>query len=135
MTRTIRILLIALFAETITVGVWNALFPASFYRNVPTVDLTPPFSEHFARDFGTAFIGIAIVLAAAAWRPESILVIPAAAAYGAFAVPHVVFHASHLDHASPGEAWLLNLVNAAVAVIALLVIVLAVLRGRRWKSR
>jgi hypothetical protein len=29
---------------------------------VPTVDLTPPYSEHLFRDFGGATLGIAVVI-------------------------------------------------------------------------
>ncbi|MEV4623902.1 hypothetical protein AB0J74_34985 [Asanoa sp. NPDC049573] len=34
------------------VGFWNRAFPESFYDTFPTVTLTPPLSEHYARDFG-----------------------------------------------------------------------------------
>ena len=50
----------------LALGTWMLLFPESFYRDVPTVDLTPPFSEHLFRDFGGATLGLALVLAAAA---------------------------------------------------------------------
>ncbi len=45
---------------------WTLLFPESFYADVPTVDLTPPFSEHLFRDFGGTTVGLAVVLTAAA---------------------------------------------------------------------
>jgi hypothetical protein len=57
-------------------GLWTLLFPASFYADVPTIELTPPFSEHLFRDFGGATLGLAVVLTAAAMtllssRPSS----------------------------------------------------------------
>ena len=58
----IRVLLAVLFLETLVVGGWNALAPESFYRLVPTVDLTPPFSEHYATDFGWTQLGICLLL-------------------------------------------------------------------------
>lgn len=30
-------------------GLWQLVLPASFYRNFPTVDLAPPYSEHLMR--------------------------------------------------------------------------------------
>ena len=30
-------------------GLWTLVFPMSFYANVPTVDLTPPFRRESAR--------------------------------------------------------------------------------------
>lgn len=51
MTVFIRIGLALLFVNELVVGAWNAIWPEGFYRYFPTVDLTPPFSEHYARDF------------------------------------------------------------------------------------
>ena len=135
MTIIIRIGLAILFVDNAVVGAWNAIAPASFYRNFPTVDLTPPFSEHYARDFGTASLAIALVLAIAAVKPRARFVIPAAAAYSVFALPHFFFHLAHLEHATTGEAVLLTTVNAAVALIGLVVILLTVLRDRRVRPR
>jgi hypothetical protein len=47
-------------------GFWTLLFPRTFYYDVPTIDLTPPYSEHLLRDFGGATLGLAVVLGAAA---------------------------------------------------------------------
>jgi len=58
--------LVVLAAVEVVLGAWTAPFPASSYADVPTVDLTPPFSEHLMRDFGGATLGLALVLGAAA---------------------------------------------------------------------
>ena len=52
MTVVLRIGLALLAAVMLIVGAWNQFWPESFYTDFPTVDLTPPFTEHFARDFG-----------------------------------------------------------------------------------
>ena len=87
----------------LVVGAWNQFWPESFYTDFPTVELTPPFAEHYARDFGGATLGIGIVLAAAAIVPRTVLVVPALLAVSAFGIPHFVFHLHHLEHATPCE--------------------------------
>jgi hypothetical protein len=131
MTITIRILLAFLFIENLVVGAWNATFPESFYLNFPTVDLTPPFSEHYARDFGGALLGVTLLLGIALVKPRTHFVVPAAAAYSLFAIPHFFYHLANLQNATVGQAILLTTFNAVVALAGLLIIVLAVLRDRR----
>ena len=128
MTLLIRIALGVLFLDELVVGFWNQVFPAGFYEHFPTVDLTPPFSEHYARDFGGATLGIALLLGIALVAPRTAYVIPAALAYSVFAVPHFVFHLEHLETASTGQAVFLTSANAAVALLGLLTVVLAVVR-------
>lgn len=135
MTIIIRIALAALFVDELVVGAWNAIWPASFYTDFPTVDLTPPFSEHYARDFGTATLGIALLLGIAAVKPKAHFVIPAAGAYSTFAVPHFLYHLTNLENATVGEAMLLTTANAAVALLGLVIILLTVLRDRRAARR
>ncbi|MEU5905677.1 hypothetical protein [Micromonospora sp. NPDC047527] len=135
MTIIIRIALAVLFVDELVVGAWNAIWPASFYTDFPTVDLTPPFSEHYARDFGTATLAIALLLGIAAVKPKAHFVIPAAAAYSIFAVPHFFYHLTNLENATVGEAILLTTANAAVAFLGLVIILLTVLRDRRAAQR
>jgi hypothetical protein len=106
-------------------GLWTAFFPRSFYDDVPTVDRTPPFSEHLMRDFGGATLGLAIVLTAAAvWRERRFTVV-ALLAYLVFAVPHLVFHMEHLHGASSVETAALVVLLAGVVVLALALLTLA----------
>jgi hypothetical protein len=131
MTITIRIALAILFLNELVVGAWNAVAPESFYTSFPTVDLTPPFSEHYARDFGGATLGIALLLGIALVAPRTHFVLPAALAYSLFAVPHFFFHLAHLDHATGGQAIFLTTANAIVAFLGLGIVVLALIRERR----
>ena len=64
---------------------------------MPTVDWTPPYSDHLFHDFGGATLGLGIVLAAAAIRFDRFLTIVALLAYLAYAVPHLFFHLGHLE--------------------------------------
>jgi hypothetical protein len=114
-----------LAAVEIVLGLWTLLFPASFYSDVPTVDLTPPFSEHLFRDFGGATLGLAVVLTAAAVWTEQRLVVVALLAYLAFSAPHLVFHLGHLDGAGAAAATALVVVLAGSVVLPLALLVVA----------
>ena len=126
MRSPLRAGLTVLTVVELVLGAWTLLFPASFYADVPTVDLTPPFSEHLFRDFGGATLGLAIVLGAAAVTLEKLLVRVALCAYLAFSLPHLVFHLGHLSGASAAEA--VVLVGLLVASVVLPVVLL--LSGR-----
>ncbi|PWR07262.1 hypothetical protein DKT68_19525 [Micromonospora acroterricola] len=131
MTLTVRIFLAILFLDSLVVGAWNAISPASFYQYFPTVDLTPPFSKHYARDFGGATLAIALLLGIGVAMPRAHFVIPAALAYSTFSVPHFFYHLANLENATLGEAILLTTGNAAVALLGLVIVLLIVLRDRR----
>lgn len=122
MTALVRLGLAVLFLDELVIGAWNAIWPAGFYRHFPTVDLTPPFSEHFARDFGGATLGIAVLLGIALVAPRSRFTLPAALAFSVFAVPHFFFHVLHRDGADVGEYVVLTCANALVALIGLALI-------------
>jgi hypothetical protein len=131
MTVVLRVALALLALNELVVGAWNQFAPESFYGTFPTVDLTPPFSEHYARDFGGATLGIAVLLVIAFIRPRGAFVLPAGIAYTVFSIPHFVFHAVHLEEATSSEAAFLLLGNGLAAALGVLVILLAVLRMRR----
>jgi hypothetical protein len=133
LTALIRVALAVIFLDELIVGFWNQVFPESFYNNFPTVTLTPPFSEHYARDFGGATLGLAVVLGVALVAPRAAFTIPAAAAFSTFAIPHFFFHLTHLHHANLGEKVFLTTANAVVALLGLLVIALTLIRDARHR--
>ncbi|MFV0533748.1 MAG: hypothetical protein ACK5MR_08860 [Cumulibacter sp.] len=134
MTVFIRIGLAILFLDELVVSAWNAFSPETFYRYFPTVDLTPPFSEHYARDFGGATLGIALLLGIALIKPKTHFVVPAVLAFSIFAVPHFFYHVAHLDGAAVGESIALTAANAVVALLGIATIILAIVRHRRVSS-
>lgn len=85
-------------------GTWAQFIPRAFYDHFPTVNLDPPYSEHLTRDFGGATLGIAIILGVAAWTMERRIVLIGLIAYLAFALPHLIFHFTHLANFTPTEA-------------------------------
>ena len=128
MTALLRPGLGLLAAVEVVLGLWTLLFPASFYADVPTVDLTPPFSEHLFRDFGGATLGLAVVLTAAAVWTERRLVVVALLAYLMFAAPHLVFHLEHLHGASGPTTTVLVVVRMGSVVLPLALLVVALRR-------
>jgi hypothetical protein len=110
------------------------LFPASFYVHVPTVALSPPFSEHLFRDFGGATLGLAVVLTAAAVWMERRLVVVALLAYLAFSVPHLAFHLGHLHGASGPAATALVVVLVGWVLLPLALLVIALRHRGEVKS-
>ncbi|MCQ4208345.1 hypothetical protein [Streptomyces longispororuber] len=135
MTVFIRVGLAVLLLDELVVGGWNAIAPGSFYRNFPTVDLTPPFSEHYARDFGGATLGIALFLVIAFVLPGAHFVVPAALAFSIFSVPHFLFHVTHLGGAAVGEAIALTAANATVALLGIAVVLATIARDRREQQQ
>ena len=129
MNRLLRPGLVVLTGIEWALGLWTAFFPRSFYEDYPTVDLTPPFSEHLMRDFGGATLGLAVVVTAAAVWPERRLVVTALLAYLAFSVPHLVFHVEHLHGASTLDA--VVLVTTLLASVLLPLVLLVVASRRR----
>ena len=135
MTLILRIGLAVLAAVELTIGVWNQFWPRHFFDHFPTVSLTPPFAEHYARDFGGASIGIGVVLLAAAIVPRTVLVIPALLGVTAFGIPHFVFHLHHLEHATSGDVAFLVTSTGLAAWVPPLLLVLAVVRMVRDRRR
>ena len=131
MTITLRIGLGFLAVMELVLGIWAAFFPRNFYDAVPTVNLTPPYSEHLLRDFGSATLGIAVVLVAAAIWPTTRLAVVALLAYFVWAGPHFVFHLGHLHGATQIEATVLMLGLGISAALPIALLIVAIARHRR----
>lgn len=93
----------------VVVGAWQLLLPRSFYDDGPIpghrwVALVPPYSEHLMRDVGALNLALAVVATVAAVTLQRLMVGTALVAYLVFSVPHLVFHATHLEPFPRGEA-------------------------------
>lgn len=86
------------------VGAVALFFPRSFYARVPGVDLLPPYNEHLMTDVGELNLAIASGLVIAAVTLDRLLVRTVLAGYLLYAVPHLVFHLSHLSGFGTGTA-------------------------------
>ena len=119
-----------LVAVELVVGLVATLAPRAFYDHVPWVDLMPPYCEHLMRDYGTMNLSLALVFVVAATTMERRMVRVALGAYLLFAIPHLIFHVTHLENFTTAAA----VGQTTTLAIALLPAALLILTGRRGNS-
>ena len=114
------------------VGIWALVFPSSFFDDFPVglgwVAMQPPYNEHLTRDVGGLSLGFAVVFAASVVRPYRLLVTVSLIGWLTAAVPHFVFHVTHLEGFDAGDAVAQTVGLALVVVIPILLLALV---GRR----
>lgn len=120
--RSRRAALWLLTATTLAVGAWALLAPDSFHRSFPLgrawVAVDGPFNEHLLRDVGGLYLALTVVTGYAAWRGDPVMVRLASVASLVFAVPHLAYHATHLDPLGPVDAAANVVTLGAVVLIA-----------------
>lgn len=136
--RLTRVGLIVLAVPGIVVGAWLLFLPESFYRDFPGlgfqwVSALPPFNAHLLTDYGSALLGISLVLVFAAVVLERRLVQAALLAQLVQAGPHFVYHLTRFDALPMGES-IANQVVLAVPVL-LPILLLPLTRRSRWEGR
>ncbi|MFN2559832.1 MAG: hypothetical protein ABR571_00870 [Jatrophihabitans sp.] len=126
--RTERFLLAILCLSAADVGVWALIAPRSFYDSFPGlgrhwIDVTGPYNEHFVRDVGGLYLALLGLSAWAALRPTRDLARVAGLAWSVFSLPHLAYHAGHLDEFGAGDRIgnLIALGGTAVVGLALFV--------------
>jgi len=97
-----RALLAVIAAVQAEIGVWGEIAPRSFYDSFPGfgrhwVSPIGPYDEHLVRDYASAEIGLAVLLACAAIWFSRQLVLVAGAAFLAGTLPHFAFHLTTTD--------------------------------------
>lgn len=97
-----RIALGYLSVSSLQMGAWAMLAPRSFYDGFPGFGLSwisvdGPYNEHLIRDFGALNLALLVVFVAAAVTLSRPLVITAACASLAWAIPHVIYHTIRTD--------------------------------------
>jgi hypothetical protein len=131
--RLVRPILLLLALGGLQVGLWLAISPRSFYDDFPGlgrvwVSVDGPYNEHAFRDFGDGQLAIAVVLLAAFVRPQRYLVRSAALAYLVGAVPHLLYHANHLDLYDTGDQ-VANMVALGATVVLPVILLLGTVRS------
>ncbi|HET6166683.1 MAG TPA: DUF4345 family protein [Marmoricola sp.] len=84
------------------VGVWALADPASFNKDFPLpgrhwVSLAGPYNEHLVRDVGGLYLALGVLTIWAVLRPRRDLLAAVGIAWEVFSIPHLLFHAGHLD--------------------------------------
>jgi hypothetical protein len=133
----VRVGLLALAVGQGVPAMWALFAPRSWYDGFPGggqswVSALPPYNEHLATDYGSAFLAISVLAAICAVLLERRLVIVAMLCWLVAAVPHLVFHLGTLDayRGAAGPSSLVGLVfTVAVPVAILLALRRAAPRG------
>ena len=102
MTRLRVVALVVLASSSAAVGGWAQLFPRSFYNDFPGlgrvwVAVDGPFNEHLVRDVGGLNLGLALVAIVALVTGSALVARAAGGAALIYGVPHLIYHATHLD--------------------------------------
>lgn len=123
-----RVLLGALAFVALQLGVWATFFPASWYADFPGggrawVRLDGPYNEHLVRDFGSLNLALFVLTLVALLTAQRALVRTAAVAWIVYSLPHLVYHARHLDVYGTGDA-VANVVTLGSAVVGPIAILL-----------
>lgn len=130
-----RILLALAAVAQAEVGVWGEAAPRSFYDNFPGfgrhwVAPLGPYDEHLLRDYASAEIGLAVLLACAAiWFSRRVVLI-AGAAFLAGTLPHFIFHLT-TTHELPSIDNAFSLGGFAIEIAFVAFAMAAVLRPPR----
>ena len=122
--RAHRIALVLIAAGTLVVGLWASVLPRSFYDDFPGlgrvwVAVDGPYNEHLVRDVGGLNLGLALVALVALVTGSALVGRTAGGAALVYGLPHLLYHATHLDPFDAGEA--------AAVVVALVIAVAAAL--------
>jgi len=122
MTSLRKIALVVIAGGSLVVGVWAQAFPRSFYDDFPGmgrvwVAVDGPFNEHLVRDVGGLNLALAFVAILALLTGSVAVARAAGGAALIFGVPHLLYHAAHLDPFDAGDvvALLTSLTMAALA--------------------
>jgi hypothetical protein len=100
--RWVQVLLGINLVSLLPLAIWPLVSPRGFYDNFPGgsyhwIDINGPYNEHFLRDFGALNAALAVVIVFALWKPGVALLQAAGLALAVYALPHAIYHLSHLD--------------------------------------
>ena len=123
-SRLLRAGLVYLAVAAAIPGVWALFAPESFFTDFPGsgfawVELLPPYNEHLVRDVGAFYLGFAVLLFTAAVIMDARLTRVALSVWLVAAVPHFIFHLTHLDDFETSDAIAQSVALGVVVVIPL----------------
>lgn len=125
-----RVIALAFLAiNAALIGVWAQFAPDSFYRSFPGagrrwISIDGPYNEHLIRDVGGLNLALAaLTIAALVWKGAQLIRITGIA-WAVYAIPHVIYHAAHLDDLDSTADKMGSI--GGLALMALLPVLLAV---------
>jgi hypothetical protein len=123
----IRVLLGVLTVSATTVGAWAAFAPRSFYDDFPGlgqiwVAVDGPYNEHLVRDVGALNLALAAVTVCALLTLSRPTILASAAGWLVYGIPHVIYHARHLDVFDSAEGAAVIASVSSTSVVALAVV-------------
>ncbi len=128
-----------LAASAAYVGGWAAWAPHSFYDSFPGlgrrwVSVLGPYDEHLVRDVGGLYLALMTISVWAALRPMAETFRLVGLAWEVFSVPHLAFHAAHLNMYEVGDR--VGNVVALGGTVALAAVLLVPQRSPadRWRA-
>jgi AhpD family alkylhydroperoxidase len=122
--RLLRAYLLLLAVPQVLIGVWALVDPSGWYTTFPGggrewLPLFGSYDEHLARDVGSSFLALGVLLLLAALWLDRRVVLAAGAAYLTYQVPHFIYHLTADDVLSTGDQ-ILNGVLLALGVFTAL---------------
>jgi hypothetical protein len=117
-----KVALVVIAGGSIVVGLWAQGFPRSFYDEFPGlgrtwVALDGPYNEHLIRDVGGLNLALAFVAVMALVTGSTLLARVAGGAALLYGVPHLLYHATHLDQYKTDDV-VAMLTSLGIAVLA-----------------
>jgi len=126
----VRVGLAVLAIQGAVLGVWAGFAPRSFYDDFPGlgrhwVMVDGPYNEHLVRDVGWLNLALTVVTVWAMVALARALVLATLVAWLVADLPHLGYHAAHLDGLSTGDgtAEIISLALGPAVAAALLVLV------------
>ncbi|MDQ2648039.1 MAG: hypothetical protein M3Z03_00630 [Actinomycetota bacterium] len=127
MTVLRRVALVVVAAGAGVVGVWAQAFPLSFYDDFPAmgrvwVAVDGPYNEHLVRDVGGLQLALAFTAVLALVTGSVLLARAAGAGALISGVPHLLYHATHLDPFDTTDSVTMLVALTAAALAGLLAV-------------
>lgn len=118
----LRILMVLLAVPNLITGLWAVVDPQHWFDTFPgwapqLVAAFPPYNEHLATDAGSGLLATGLVMGLAALWPRREVVITAAVAFLAFALPHFVWHLVNPSASLTSAEDTVNDITLAAAVV------------------
>ena len=116
-----------LAATGVPIGLWQLLWPRSFYDEFPGfgrawVAVDGPYNEHLIRDVGGGTLALAVLAVFALVRTSALLVRAVALGVLAAQVPHFVYHVAHAGLLPTTADRILNTVFLGSGIVVALIL-------------